>query len=338
MRLVEITFPDSVDTKPLLKSCLRAEPVDYRLEPADDRGRRLLRLVFRSGDGQEAIDAVQSLLADEADWRLVVLPVEASLPNAEQAEEESPEDEAQKKKTKTTALREELYEDISKGAVLNRDFLLLTVLSAIVAALGLNANNVAAVIGAMVIAPLLGPILAFAFGSSLGDPALMIKSARTALTGLLVGLFVAMALGAATSANLGSDELISRTFVGVDSVALALAAGAAAALSISTGVSSALVGVMVAVALLPPSAAVGIFLGDGEWSYALRAALLLAINVVSVLLAALFIFRVKGIRPRTWLERRSAKRSVFINYGVWVVCIAVLTVIAWRIAPVDVLP
>ncbi|MEE2566691.1 TIGR00341 family protein [Hyphobacterium marinum] len=338
MRLIEITFPESVDTKPLLKSCLRAEPVDYRLDPADERGRRLLRLVFRSGDGQEAIDAVQSLLADETDWRLVVLPIEASLPAEEKPEEEPAEDEAQKKHRKTIALREELYEDISKGAVLNRDFLLLTALSAVVAALGLNANNVAAVIGAMVIAPLLGPILAFAFGSALGDLDLMLKSARTAMTGLVVGLLVAMALGAAISANLGSDELVSRTFVGVDAVALALAAGAAAALSISTGVSSALVGVMVAVALLPPSAAVGIFLGDGEWGLALRAALLLAINVVSVLLAALFIFRVKGVRPRTWLERRSAKRSVFINYGVWAVCILVLTVIAWRIAPVEVLP
>ena len=166
----------------------------------------------------------------------------------------------------------------------------------------------------------------------------MLRSSRTALAGLVTGLVVAMAIGALTSANLGSDELISRTFVGVDSVALALAAGAAAALSISTGISSALVGVMVAVALLPPSAAVGLFIGDGEWSMALRATLLLAINVTSVLLAALFVFRVKGVRPRTWLERRSAKRSVFVNYAVWVVCIAVLTAIAWRIAPVDVLP
>lgn len=337
MRLVEITFPDTVDTKPLLKACLRAEPVDYRLEGADERGRRLLRLVFRSGDGQEAIDAVQGLMADVEDWRLVVLPIEASLPSGS-APEESEADEVEKKRRRKLALREELYVDIKKGAVLDRDFLLLTVLSAIVAALGLNANNVAAVIGAMVIAPLLGPILAFAFGSALGDPAMMFKSARTALAGLVVGMAVAMALGAATSANLGSDELVSRTFVGVDSVALALAAGAAAALSISTGVSSALVGVMVAVALLPPSAAAGIFLGDGEWSYAIRAGLLLAINVVSVILAALFVFRVKGVRPRTWLERRSAKRAVFINYAVWVICIAVLTVTAWRIAPVEILP
>lgn len=334
MRMIEVTFPDGIDTKPLLSACMKAEPMDYRLEPADERGRRLLRLVFRTGDGQDAIDSIQGILANEEGWRLVVLPVEAALPKPETTEE----DEETKKKRKTLALREELFEDISRGAHLDRDFILLTVLSAVVAALGLNANNVAAVIGAMVIAPLLGPILAFSFGSALGDLDLMLKSARTAMAGLVTGLIVAMAIGAATGVNLGSDELVSRTFVGVDAVALALVSGAAAALSLSTGISSALVGVMVAVALLPPSAAVGLFIGAGEWSFALRAALLLAINVTSVLLAALFIFRVKGVRPRTWLERRSAKRSVFVNYAVWVACILVLTLTAWRIAPVDVLP
>ncbi|MEE2525039.1 TIGR00341 family protein [Hyphobacterium sp. HN65] len=332
MRLIELSFPDTVDTKPLLKSCLRAEPVDYRLEPADDRGRRVLRLYFKSGQGQEAIDAIQGQLADTTDWRLVVIPIEATLPK-----EEEVEDEETRKKRKTLALREELYEDIASGAQLNRDFLILTALSAVVAALGLNANNVAAVIGAMVIAPLLGPILAFSFGSALGDLQLMAKAARTAVAGLAFGLLISVALGMTLSVNTGSPELVARTIVGVDTTALALASGAAAALSLSTGVASALVGVMVAVALLPPSAAMGLYAGAGEWGMAARAGLLLMINVVSVNLAALFTYRVKGVRPRTWLERKSAKRSVFVNYAVWAVLIIVLTVVAWHVAARDAL-
>ncbi|WP_394694535.1 TIGR00341 family protein [Hyphobacterium sp.] len=330
MRLIELSFPDTVDTKPLLKSCLRANPVEHRLEPADDRGRRVLRLYFKSGDGQDAIDAIQGLLADVADWRLVVIPIEATLPK-----EEAEEDVETKKKRKTLALREELYEDISSGAQLNRDFLVLTALSAVVAALGLNANNVAAVIGAMVIAPLLGPILAFSFASALGDLDLMVKSARTAIAGLALGLLISFALGMALPVNTLSGELVSRTIVGVDTTALALVSGAAAALSISTGVSSALVGVMVAVALLPPSAAMGLYAGDGEWAMAARAGLLLSINVVSVNLAALFTYRVKGVRPRTWLERKSAKRSVFVNYAVWAILIIGLTIAAWQVTVYD---
>lgn len=330
MRLIELSFPDTVDTKPLLKSCLRAEPVDYRLEPADDRGRRVLRLYFKSGQGQEAIDAIQGQLAETADWRLVVIPIEATLPK-----EEAAEDEETRKKRRTLALREELYEDIASGAQLNRDFLILTALSAVVAALGMNANNVAAVIGAMVIAPLLGPILAFSFGSALGDLQLMSKSARTAVAGLAFGLAISVTLGMVLPVNVQSPELFARTVVGVDTTALALASGAAAALSLSTGVASALVGVMVAVALLPPSAAMGLYAGAGEWGLAARAGLLLMINVVSVNLAALFTYRVKGVRPRTWLERKSAKRSVFVNYAVWVVMIVILTVIAWWVAGID---
>jgi uncharacterized hydrophobic protein (TIGR00341 family) len=330
MRLIELSFPDTVDAKPLLKSCLRADPVDHRLEPPDERSRRVLRLYFKSGDGQEAIDAIQGLLADTDDWRLVVIPIEATLPKIE------PEEDAEtRKKRKTLALREELYEDIAAGAKLNRDFLVLTALSAVVAALGMSANNVAAVIGAMVIAPLLGPILAFSFASALGDLELMAKAARTAVSGLAFGLAISFALGMSISINTGSPELVARTIVGVDTTALALASGAAAALSISTGVASALVGVMVAVALLPPSAAVGLYAGSGEWGMAARAGLLLMINVVSVNLAALFTYRVKGVRPRTWLERKSAKRSVLVNYAVWAVLITALTIIAWRVAAID---
>jgi hypothetical protein len=150
MRLIELSFADGDRVQPLLKATLKTEPLDHRLTEPDDRGRRLLRLVFKDGDGQKALDAIQAIMEDEADWRLVVLPVEASLPKVD----ESPDQAAKAKRT--LALREELYDDIAKGARLNADFLLLTALSTLVVVFGLSADNIAAVIGAMVIAPLLG--------------------------------------------------------------------------------------------------------------------------------------------------------------------------------------
>lgn len=327
MRLIEVSFPDGDRVEPLLKATLKTEPLDHRLTEPDNRGRRLLRLVFRDGDGQRAIDAIQSLLENEEDWRLVVLPIEATAPRVDESENQ-----ADQRKQRSLALREEMYDDIAKGARLNIDFVLLTVLSTIVVVFGLSADNVAAVIGAMVIAPLLGPILAFSFGSALGDLTLMGKAARTALAGLAAGLAVSFAIGLIYDPNLASNELMSRTVVGLDSPALALAAGAAAALSIATGLPAALVGVMVAVALLPPAASAGLLAGAGEWSLASRAALLLAINVVAVNLAALLVYFYKGVRPRTWLERRSAKRSVYVNAAVWLVMIAALTALAGHFA------
>ncbi|MHA6288491.1 TIGR00341 family protein [Maricaulis sp. CAU 1757] len=322
MRLIELSFNDSPLVERVLTAVQRSEPLDVFLSEPNTRGRRVLRLVFPDGEGQSAIDALAGLFEGEADWRLIVLPVEASLPKpAEKVIEAS-------QKRRFLALREEVYADVAAGAKLHRDFLLLTVLSTIVAVFGLLADNVAVVIGAMVIAPLLGPILAFAFASALGDLDLMLRSARTALAGLLLGFSVSVLIGIGFGADMGSGELSSRTVVGPDSAALALASGAAAALSIATGLSSTLVGVMVAVALLPPAAATGLLLGAGEGTLAFRAGLLLFINVVSVNLAALLVFYTKGIRPRTWLERRSAKRSVYINLAVWAALIIALTSLA----------
>lgn len=132
------------------------------------------------------------------------------------------------------------------------------------AAIGLIESNVAVVIGAMVIAPLLGPNLAFGLGTALGDASLMRKSALTNSVGILLAIALSVLIGLFTLFDVSSPELIPRTQVGLDSIALALASGAAAALSLTTGLSSVLVGVMVAVALLPPAVTFGLMLGHGD--------------------------------------------------------------------------
>lgn len=318
MRLVEAEFPKEFCER-ATKYIELADPIHWRISDADAQGRCVLRAVFETGGAQELVDALQSLFETEEKWRIVVLPVEATAPRPARKKTEGEE-----LGKKTVALREEIYQDVSDGALLTADFLLLTALSTIVAAIGLATDNVAVVIGAMVIAPLLGPVLAFAFGAAIGDLDLILRSARSALIGLAVGFAFAFGIGVSTPIDLTSGELIARTAVGLDAVALALASGAAAALSISAGLPSALVGVMVAVALLPPSAAAGIYLSAGEAQTAFRAIILLAVNVVCVTLAALAVFAYKGIRPRTWIEKISASRATRVNAGVLVFLLAVL--------------
>jgi len=116
---------------------------------------------------------------------------------------------------------------------------------------------------------------------------------------------------------------------GWDSIALALASGAAAALSLSTGLSSILVGVMVAVALLPPAATLGLMLGQGHTQLAIGAGLLLAVNVVCVNLASKLVFIAKGINPRTWLEKEKAKRAMVVYVLGWITTLIVLMVIIY---------
>ena len=115
----------------------------------------------------------------------------------------------------------------------------------------------------------------------------------------------------------------------MDSVALALASGAAATLSLTTGLSSVLVGVMVAVALLPPAATLGLMLGSGHAAQAIGAALLLAVNIVSVNLAAKLVFLIKGVRPRTWVEKDKARRAMLSYITVWVVTLIILIIVMY---------
>ncbi|MEJ2116209.1 MAG: TIGR00341 family protein [Gammaproteobacteria bacterium] len=218
-------------------------------------------------------------------------------------------DEERREEDLAIATRETLYKGVEKNSHFDIGFVLLVILSTVVAAVGLIEDNVAVIIGAMVIAPLLGPNLALGLGTALGDISLMAKSTFTTLVGIAIAVAMSIVIGYVWPTDIFSKELISRTNVGFDSVALALASGAAAALSLTTGLSSVLVGVMVAVALLPPAATIGIMLGYGKIDYAIGAALLLVINIVCVNLACNILFLIKGISPRAWWKKGMAKKE-----------------------------
>lgn len=207
--------------------------------------------------------------------------------------------------------------------------MVLVLLSTVVATIGLIENSVAVVIGAMVIAPLLGPNLALALGTALGDTRLMWKALQTNLAGLGLTLSLSALIGLLGYIDLNSPELMSRTDVGLDSVALALASGAAAVLSMTTGLPSVLVGVMVAVVLMPPATALGLMLGSGNLQYAIGAGLLLAINIVCLNLAAKVVFLLRGVRPRTWWEKENARRAMWIYLAIWIVSLIVLLVVVY---------
>lgn len=282
--------------------------------PAAEDGRVCLRLLVQDDKRQAVLNLLQTSLSTSPGARILVQPVEAVLPR--KAEESAG--------GRAKATREELYNGISKDAKMDGSFLLLVVLSTIVVAIGLLEDNVAVVIGAMVIAPLLGPNIALAFGSSLGDGTLAWRALKTIVTGLGLAIALGAGVGLFWPFALDSAELLARTHVGLDSVTLALASGLAAVISLTTSVPSVLVGVMVAVALLPPATTLGIMLGSGNPELAGGAGLLLAVNVVCVNLAAQLGLFSRGIRPRTWSEKTRGRRSYLLYLGFWLISLALL--------------
>jgi hypothetical protein len=148
------------------------------------------------------LDSIQNNLNDIKGWRAVLLPVEASVPKNEVELEESTKN--KKFHWRRSLTREELYQEVANGAEGNRIHYLMVILSTIVAAVGLMQDNVAFVIAAMVIAPLLGPNLALAFGSALGEKNLIINALKTSLGGLLIAILPCIALGYIFDLNLES--------------------------------------------------------------------------------------------------------------------------------------
>ncbi len=303
---VDVHVPAGEVSDNVVRIVKAADPFDYVVLTPEQQDRRLIHVFMRDGPAQALLDNLQSYLEDHNSWRITVDSLDVTLPKL-------PAPKEGKEASRQQHTREELFVQVSSDAKLNTDFIVMVVLSTIVAAIGLVSDGVAAVIGAMVIAPLLGPILGFAMGAALGDLSLLRRGILSLVAGVGTAFLVSFLLAFVLPPNWESRELMSRAEVRLDSLALAMAAGGAAALSLTRGASSALVGVMVAAALLPPAAALGLFAGYGEGTVALRAALLLSLNIASLVLAALIVFRIREIRPRTWMEQQHAKRAVWLN-------------------------
>lgn len=315
MKLIEVNADSGhIDTVRVIAE--KHEAADFRLGFKGEDGRQVMRILIADDRAQPVLDALQRSLGKDSGARIIVLAVEAALPR--------PPEKERTREESATATREAMYEAIEKSTRLDGNFLILVVLSTIVAAIGLIEDSVAVVVGAMVIAPLLSPNIALALGTALGDTALMTKAARTNGVGIGLAMVLSLVIGLVLPVDIRSHELMARTHVGMESVALALASGAAAVLSITTGLSSVLVGVMVAVALLPPTATLGLMLGAGEFQLALGAGLLLAVNIVCVNLAAKVVFLAKGIHPRTWWERKKARRAMILYILIWIASLALL--------------
>ena len=318
MKIIEIVIP--VEKLSSVKNIISQHDSEVLWVSSDEDGKNMIQALVSDEKRQSVLDALQGLIGTQGTSKILVMNLEAALPRKVSAEEKTSPD-------PVTTTREELYNEIEKNTRLDSTYLLLVFLSTVVVAIGLLENNVAVVIGAMVIAPLLGPNIALALGAALGDAHLMWKAFKTIITGIGLALFLSIGLGMYHPMNLDSPELLARTDAGLDSMALALASGAAAVISLTTGLSSVLVGVMVAVALLPPTATLGIMLGAGQTQLAIGAALLLAMNIICVNLAAKVVFLVRGIKPRSWLEKQKASQSMTSYLVIWIISLSILLVV-----------
>jgi len=302
------------------------------IEPGGRYG-SIVYAILGSERSGAALDQLHEQFAGSGQLLVLVQPLDAVLPRPLASAAQRERSEA---RTAAAVSREEVYANIADSARFTQTYAALVILASVVAAIGLSRDNTAAVIGAMVVAPLLGSNMALALGIVLGDVPLVRRALWTNVLGLAIALLSAAILGAALAADPATPELASRTRVDIWDLVLALAAGCAGALAYTSGIPTYLTGVMVAVALLPPAVASGMLAAVGEWNGALAALLLAGGNVTALTLAAMLTFLGRGLRPRNWWQeesaRRSARRGVAVFVGLFIV-LAALIVLSRQLAP-----
>jgi uncharacterized hydrophobic protein (TIGR00271 family) len=204
----------------------------------------------------------------------------------------------------------------------NFDFFLLVFLSCTIATLGLLVDSAAVIIGAMLVAPLMSPIIGLGLSSITGDERLLKDAALSLLTGAFVAIALALLITLTNSLlpfvplQEPPGEVLARTRPTPIDLGIALAGGIAAAYAIAQPhISAALPGVAIATALMPPLCTVGIELALGRWENAGGASLLFVTNAVTIAFAATLVFFALGFRTRPRNGERGLPRSLGISAG-----------------------
>ena len=325
-RLIEIVIPDS-HKKEMQEILERYGISEFWQDKIADK--LILFRVLSSMDTLESFMDLMNRHFNKVDgFKIIVLPVNASLPKSQEKTcSEKPlknRRRIRELKSANRLSREELLSRCQWDSQLSWIFILMVMISAVVAAIGLMRNNVAIVIGAMVIAPLLGPCVGLSFATTLGNLDLAREALRTLLVGILITLGISILIGIQVAVDPQISEIQSRTVVSLGDIVLALAAGVAGVLSLTSGLSSSLIGVMVAVALLPPLVSSGLLLGSGYGPESFQSMLLFLTNLICINLAGVVTFLVQGIRPRTWWQAKKAKKATLKAMVVWLVLLALL--------------
>lgn len=192
----------------------------------------------------------------------------------------------------------DLFADLRKQGRTEPTYVTLMFLSTILATVGLFLNSASVVIGAMLLAPLMQPIVSTAMGVLRNDQSLLFGSMRTVLVGVLIALFSAAAIAFLLPLENLTDEISARLSPSLLDLMVALASGVAAAYAQNNEkIVGSLAGVSIAVALVPPLATAGIGVGWMSMDIFYPAFLLFITNFVGIVFAASLTFLMMGFSP-----------------------------------------
>ena len=209
-----------------------------------------------------------------------------------------------------------IHDNIMSGIVFKGTNLWILMVAIVMASVGLNVNSTAVIIGAMLISPLMGPIIGMGYGLGTYDFDLVRQSIKNYLFAVVTGLIVSTLYFSISPLNEAHSELLARTAPNIYDVLIAFFGGLAGFIAIvSRYKGNVITGVAIATALMPPLCTAGYGLATGKWNFFGGALYLLAINTVFIALSALITTRFFGqplIQQTDPYKKQLANRYVSI--------------------------
>lgn len=207
--------------------------------------------------------------------------------------------------------RERIISYLIESSYPGSHFFIMLIASAVIATVGLIIDSSAVIIGSMLVAPFLSPILSLSMGIVLADFALIKRSMAIVLKSILFTLGVAFVLSLFISVPEGyNKEIMSRSALSLPYLYVAIAAGAAASFSVTRhNLYELLVGVAISVSLLPPLATAGIGISEFDGLITSGSLQLFILNLIGIIFSAVIIFSLMGFYP----QRKEAEKAMKVE-------------------------
>ncbi len=299
MKRLEITVPrnnrDAVD-EVVNEFC---EDVTYSEVKKEDGKYVKFQMIVEPDDIDELIEKVRH-----------IKEVKSGDLTVEIIEEEAKIEKGKKMKNVSSQLStQEMYSKALTFSQFDISSWVLIMLSAGIAVFGMMMENVMVVVGAMVIAPLIGPFIASSFGFVIGDRRIIKNSFMNAVFGVAIAILIAFIIPKPgfEEPNALMEMVANPTLI---IVPLSIFVGSASALTFVSGNKEQLAGVAVAIALVPPAAVSGISLSIGAISMFLNSLIVILTNMAALILAGSITFKFVGVSPSTYYRKKVSQEKM----------------------------
>jgi uncharacterized hydrophobic protein (TIGR00341 family) len=310
MRLVQIFVP--VGMRRLVLEVLDSEGIGYSVvnETNGERFEALVQFPISAIGVELVLEKLRDAGLSEDAYKIVLTPETVISSHTKKLKQRYSE---------TRISREELLSRAEALAPNTSTYLAFIILSTIMATGGLLLDSAATVIGAMVVAPLMGPAISASVGTVINDKKLVSRGVELQVVGLLVAITVSAIIGVLLKGSIflpinldisQIPQIAERTNLTFISLFLALGAGIAGAISIIRSGGATIVGVAIAIALIPPAAVSGLGIAWMSPEVAIPATVLVLVNLLAINVSALIMLWISGFRPSDVREFGHTRSSV----------------------------